>query len=132
MNIRLSAEKAIGKRKVVNFLDFESGGLPLQERLRLLEYAIKRAKGRARTDSEKQEFDFIERDCLTVITEMEHGEIDESDPSLRQRIDRMSRVVNHYEGRIVRMNRRYWWFFFLLGMGFMLSQLTTVAPLAFM
>ncbi len=89
--------------------DFEASGLTIRERLSRLQYAASRAREERSDPSALEELDFVLSECRALLQLPSlAGECAESE-RVAQRLQRIQRVVRHYEGGLARLNRRYWW-----------------------
>ncbi len=96
--------------------DFDAPGLTIRQRLERLEYAAMQSSKVCTDDGGLQELEFAQAECRQLLErdslEVEAG----GDPRVRQRVDRIERIVVYYEGNLSRLNRRFWWIPFGVGL----------------
>lgn len=96
--------------------DFEAPGLTPRERLIRLEYALERACNRNDEPVAQQELGFALEECRTLLQLGSLEGADAEQERVEQRVARVKRVLTHYEGPLTRLNRRYWWVGFTVGL----------------
>ncbi len=89
--------------------DFDASGLAVRQRLERLEYAATQAARRYGDEGEPLELGFALSECRELL-EMGSLEGEAAEQArVRQRMERVRRVVLHHEGQLSRLNRRFWW-----------------------
>lgn len=89
--------------------DFDAPGLDQREQLVRLQHAAEQAIQQCGDDAAAEELAFALADCRMLLA-MESLEGEAAvEKRVPQRLLRIRRVVTHYEGRLARWNRRYWW-----------------------
>ncbi len=96
--------------------DFDAPGLNARERLERLQYAVAQAARRCIDEVSRRELEYILAECreLLQMGSLEGEAAEEG--RVRQRVERVRRVALHYEGQLARLNRRFWWVPFTLGL----------------
>jgi hypothetical protein len=101
--------------------DFESPELSDRERVERLEYAALQARRQSCDQVDRDELQYALQECRALL---QLGSLDgeaADEARVRQRTNRVIRVVKYHEGRMTRMNRHFWWIPFGIGMVMMIS-----------
>jgi len=120
-NVVADLASAVNPRVWRSPYDFESPELSPRERLERLGYAADQASRQSCEQAERDELQFALAECraLLGLGSLE-GEVAERE-RVQQRMSRAMRVVRYHEGHLTRMNRRFWWIPFGMGVALMLS-----------
>lgn len=100
-----------GLRVLCAAYDFDAEGLDNRARLERLNYAVRQAWNAACHVCERDELEFALSECRDLQRLLASGpESAVLEPArVVQRMKRIRRVLLHYEGRVSRLNRLYWW-----------------------
>ena len=99
-----------------HYLDFESTGLPTEQRLAMLHVTIEQALLRVKLPSEREELEWAHADCHRQLAALQSAEWGEAEVGAGRPLQRLTRVATHYESGLERLNRRYWWLLCLVGL----------------